>query len=203
MNGVKENNGLSFFKSFLNFFNDFPFDQWKLILRTFGHDGKDVLKTLLSLSKIEQNIVEIYLRCGKDCNYFCETTNQLITKDTVVEFLKNCPPIVLIHDDPNLWLSNNEKREFAKPMFDIPEFTQLFIDDNITTSDETNIVNFLEWNQELNKWQQKSIASAENNDKIIQVVRYEALFDNYFKDLLQKFIHLRESTIVSLANENA
>lgn len=188
MEGVQQINNLSFFKSFLTFFETFPLGQWKLILRTFGHDGKDVLKTLLSLAKLDNNsmqsIVEVYLRCGKtgdQVNYYCERTNELITPDNFVAFLEKSPSIVLVHDDPDLWLSHQEQRIFGKPIFDIPQLNYIFIDDNITESEEINIVNLLQWNPALKKWEPKTM---KNNQNIIKVDRYDALFGGYFNHLL-------------------
>lgn len=204
MDGVQQINGLSFFKSFLSFFETFPLDQWKVVLRTFGHDGKDVLKTLISLSKNSQQLVEVYLRCGKDGEYYNETTNELLTPPIIENFLKTCPSIVLVHDDPDLWLTHNEKRCFGKPIFGLPNLNYIFLDDNITTSEETNIVNLLQWNQQLKKWEPKTM---KDDNKILKVDRYDALFKGHFERKLASLIplnnHLRESTMVSCANENA
>ena len=141
------------FESFTRVVDTYP--NVKIIFRTFGSDGEEVLKNFKHKNVIKGffNIDKLILDNGITLNGLEEINN----------FIKTTTDHIFIQEDYHHWNNNTKSKLFGKQLLGTPDFHQIFFDDNpcVNVLNNTNAI-FIKIN---------TLQAMRNNDYFIKKIR--------------------------------
>lgn len=119
-----------FFKSFLRILDKYP--EAKIILRTFGLDGDDVVERLGKIYPRIRDTIKGKFNYTDDIPVLTlENDKILVGMDEVNNFIKSAPNNLLFFENYAYWNGHRRDKTCGKLLLGDPEMVQIFFDDNV------------------------------------------------------------------------